>query len=126
LDWLARRLPSSHAPEPWTDFSQPPEEIESSRFAENLRGRQALYTGYLMALLEQASVRGELAIFIARSLGITEEEAGALLWEPPRAILTEAVPTLLRRLERGWRRASGSGLEHHVPRAPLPEFVPRT
>lgn len=126
LDWLARSLPTSQAPEPWTDFSQPPEEIESPRFAEDVRARQALYAGYLRALLEQESVREELSVFIARSLGIAEEEAGALLWEPPRAILMEAVPTLLRRLERGWRRASGSDLEHHVPRAPLPEFVPKT
>lgn len=126
LDWLARRLPANHVPEPWTDFSQPPEEIESSRFADDVRARQALYAGYLRALLEQGPVRDELAMFVARSLGIAEEEAGALLWEPPRAILTEAAPTLLRRLERGWRRATGPGLEHHVARAPLPEFVPRT
>jgi hypothetical protein len=40
--------------------------------------------------------------------------------------MTEAIPTLLRRLERGWRRANGAGLEPYVERAPLPEFLPRT
>ncbi|HMI82567.1 MAG TPA: protein DpdJ [Polyangiaceae bacterium] len=128
LDWLARRLPPSQTPDPWTDFSQPAEAIQSANFSQSVRARQELYAEYLRALLEQGAARGELSLFLARSLAINEDEVSALLWEPPRAILTEAVPTLLRRLERGWRRATAGGqvLESHIPRAPLPEFVPRT
>jgi hypothetical protein len=127
LDWLARRLPPSHSPDPWTDFSQPAEEAQSAS-SRALRARQELYAGYLRAILEQQAVREEFSAFLARSLSIDEDEATALLWEAPRAVITEAVPTLLRRLERGWRRAGPAGprLESHVPRAPLPEFVPRT
>jgi len=127
FDWLARRLPPTQSPDPWTDFSQPAEEI-SSPFSRVLRTRQELYAGYLRSLVEQHAVREEFSAFLARSLSIDEDEATALLWEPPRAIMTEAVPTLLRRLERGWRRAATGGptLESHLPRVPLPEFVPRT
>ena len=88
--------------------------------------RQALYVQYLTTLLEESSVRDEFAGFIARSLAIDPDEVSAVMWEPPRALMTEAVPTLLRRLERGWRRASSPALEPHTPRAPLPEFLPRT
>lgn len=127
LDWLARRLPSSHTPDPWTDFSQPAAELKGANFSQAVRARQDLYAEYLKALLEDGTVRNEFSSFLARSLAIDEDEVSALLWDPPRAILTEAVPTLLRRLERGWRRATPGGprLESYVPRAPLPEFVPR-
>ena len=77
------------------------------------------------ACSEEATVREEFQHFLRRSLACDEQEATAILWEPPRALLTEAVPTLLRRLERGWRKSDGAGLEQHEFREPLPEFVPR-
>lgn len=127
MDWLARRLPVGQVADPWIDFAQPAEEISNPQFSQAVRARQSLYAGYMQALLIHGSIREEFSFFLGRSLGISEEEVIALLWEPPRAIMTEAVPTLLRRLERGWKRAGTGGpvLEHHIPRAPLPEFVPR-
>lgn len=125
FDWLARRLPPGVSPDPWIDFSQPASEIDNPRSSSDVARRQALYVPHLQAVLEQASVRDEFARFLGRSLGLDAEEVTAILWEPPRSLMMEAVPTLLRRLERGWRRASGETLEHHVPRSPLPEFVPR-
>ena len=125
-DWLARRLPANYAPDPWVDFSQPAAEIKNGQVSREVGERQALYVQYLTTLLEETSVRDEFAGFIARSLAIDPDEVSAIMWEPPRALMTEAVPTLLRRLERGWSRASSSELEPHTPRAPLPEFLPRT
>ena len=125
-DWLARRIPGNHFADPWTDFSQPASEIKNSRLSADVAARQALYAQYLRALLEQESVREEFGHYLSRSLAIDEDEVSAILWEPPRSLMTEAVPTLLRRLERGWRRADGTGLEPYVWRSPLPEFLPRT
>lgn len=125
-DWLVRRLPPNQASDPWSDFSQPASEIENSHFAQQAAARQKLYAQLLRALLEQRSVREEFTGFLARSLAIGEDEAVALLWEAPRAVLTEVVPTLLRRLETGWRRAGTQELEPHKWRVPLPEFLPRT
>jgi hypothetical protein len=124
LDWLARRLPSSHRPDPWSDFSQAADEISNVVFAQDVRTRQSLYADYLRNLLERTDVRDEFATFLVRSLGIDADTVSAILWESPRAILTEVAPTLLRRLERGWKRASGEGVEQHLFRKPLPEFVP--
>ena len=125
-DWLARRLPPDEQPDPWNDFSRPATEIENATVAADVGRRQALYVEYLWALLEQSSVLEEFTYFLRRSLAVGEEEATALLWEPPRALVTETIPTLLRRLERGWRRIDGVGMEQHTARVPLPEFVPRT
>ncbi len=125
FDWLARRLSPTVSPDPWTDFAQPASEIDNPQSRSDVANRQALYVPHLRALLEQDAVRDEFARFLGRSLALDDEEVTAILWEPPRALMTEAAPTLLRRLERGWRRASGETLEHHVARAPLPEFVPR-
>lgn len=125
FDWLALRLPRNEWAEPWVDFSQPATEIQNPRYAADAARRQGLYAGYLRSLLEEATVREEFEHFLRRSLACDEQEVTAILWEPPRALLTEAVPTLLRRLERGWRKSDGVGLEQHEFRAPLPEFVPR-
>ena len=125
-DWLARRLPASYSPDPWVDFSQPAAGIKNGQVSRYVGERQALYVQYLTMLLEDRSVRDEFAGVIGRSLAIDPDEVSAVMWEPPRALMTEAVPTLLRRLERGWRRASSPELEPHTPRAPLPEFLPRT
>ena len=125
-DWLARRLPAGQSANPWADFSQPASAVRNEHFAKEAANRQGTYTRTLRSLLEDEGVREEFAGFLTKSLGINEDEALALLWEPPRALLTEVVPTLLRRLERGWRVASGGGFEPYTWRAPLPEFVPRT
>jgi hypothetical protein len=125
-DWLAHRLPQNEFPDPWTDLSQPASDIENTKLASYVARRQSLYVQYLRSLLEQGVVRDEFSYYLRRSLAVEEHEIIAILWEPPRALLTEAVPTLLRRLEGGWRRADGSGLEEHAARVPLPEFVPRT
>jgi hypothetical protein len=125
-DWLARRIPGNRLADPWSDFSQPASEIQNPGVSADMAARQTLYAQHLRALLEQDSVRDEFAHFLGRSLAIDEDEVSAILWEPPRSLMTEAIPTLLRRLERRWRRADGTGLEPYVWRAPLPEFLPRT
>lgn len=122
FDWLARSLPSTTANEPWTVLSQPAVEARGERVA---RDRQLAYADRLRALLEEPDRREDFARFLRRQLDLDEDTTTAVLWEPPRAILTEAVPTLLRRLERNWRRAVDGGTEHHKAHAPLPEFVPR-
>lgn len=69
-----------------------------------------------------------LRVHLMGALGVDRNTAEGLLWEAPRAILLEAVPTLVRRLFRKWRLAfptSDGGLDLHEPYHPLPDFVPR-
>lgn len=62
------------------------------------------------------------------ALGIDRTVADTLLWEAPRSLLLEAVPTLVRRLFRNWQLAmpaGGATLDLQVDHHPLPDFVPR-
>lgn len=62
------------------------------------------------------------------ALHLESKAADALLWEPPRALLLEVVPTLARRLFRQWKLAhpsEGRMLDFHVAYHPLPDFIPR-
>ena len=73
---------------------------------------------------ERRSLREHLRL----ALMIDEVNVDRLLWEAPRAILLEVVPTLMRRLFRDWRLAwpSGERTQDRFTRDhPLPDFVPR-
>lgn len=77
----------------------------------------------LRMLLEDADVQADLANWLQRGLDISTDEAGALMWEPPRSLLLNVVPTILRRLESRWRAyAPEPGAR---PGSLLPEFVTR-
>lgn len=71
---------------------------------------------------------GQLAQHLKWSLRVDDATVDGLLWDPPRALLTEAVPTLYRRITTQWRLAfpaRGTELDLSVPYHPLPDFVPR-
>lgn len=123
-EWLASRLPAQESPNPWWDFSQPADEIRFAGVAAGVRRRQALYVEHLQALLNDETARRSFSSFLRRALRVPDETAVALTWEPPRSVLLEAVPTLLRRLERGWKKAGSLAREPHAMRRPLPEFLP--
>ncbi|MFL6450920.1 MAG: protein DpdJ [Bryobacteraceae bacterium] len=124
FEWLAGRLTRGEA-NPWSDFSQPSTTNDDRARAAAVRERQLRYAAEIRSLLEVPGVRQELAKFIGRSLALSEPDVTALFWEAPRSLMTEVLPTLLRRLERDWQRADGSGHEQFIPWSPLPEFVPR-
>ena len=68
-----------------------------------------------------------LCLFLRKALHLDSEEVDVLLWEPPRALLLEVVPTLARRIFRDWRKAFPDHLgkyEYFVEFHPLPEFLP--
>ncbi len=51
------------------------------------------------------------------------DEAQAVLWEPPRALISGVVPTLLRRIRSGWRSIHPD--PGNIPWTFAPDFVPR-
>lgn len=124
MDWVAAQLPSSNSwGNVWRDFAAP---VGSN--ARWLAERQAAEITLLQELLTGAPSReASLRAHLSAALEIPEDEALAVMWEPPRALLTSVLPTLLRRLESGWRRlpvATESNQEPYQATAPLPEFVP--
>ncbi len=126
FDWLARRIPKSMFPNPWSDFSQPSKEVLPPSFAEKAAERAGIYVTHLHSLLTDSYTRDDFGRFLARSLAIAAEQVDAIMWDPPRSIMMEAVPTLLRRLETDWGSTDATAVEPHQRHSPLPEFVPKT
>ena len=122
MDWVAGQLPSSHEwGNVWRDFSAPADK----RWME---ARQRTEISLLKRLLDGDSAPLDaLRNHLRSALQIPEDEVAAILWEPPRALMTSVLPTLLRRLETGWRRVPVSVESNREPfqsSAPLPDFVP--
>lgn len=110
MDWLGSVVGGrGHV---WREISQP--EQGSERQAEILRIVNRVLSG------EDELTR--LSDWLKYSLGrLSEEAVSALLWEPPRALMTSVIPTLKRRLESNWENER----EQHQRWKPLPEFVPK-
>lgn len=124
LDWCGSRLASAglDAGSVWTRASQP-----------SKTPREAQQAGHLRDLLGRLS-RGEeglvhdLRHHLRAALAVPDDVVDRFLWQPPRAILLEAVPRLLSRLYRNWELAwptAGRKLDMYSPDHPMPEFVPR-
>ncbi|MFO7567820.1 MAG: protein DpdJ [Enhygromyxa sp.] len=113
MDWLAGQVQYADL---WHDLRKPG--------TGATRQRQRAITTKLQQLLTDPDVLEQFSRHLQLSLGLeSASEALALIWEPPRALLFSVWPTLLRRLEREWKRADGS---KETPAGhPLPEFIPR-
>jgi len=80
-------------------------------------------------LLVDPARQASLLKHLCGSLDIPETEAVALLWHPPRALLTTVAPTLARRLRSRWTSRSPvtrGRRDHMVPWNPLPDFISRS
>ncbi len=128
MDWIARELPQE-APtgSVWSDFSGPP---QTGWWANNVKARQNFEVEILKAVLDGNSDRSRsLMQYIQSALGLTADETQSILWDAPRPLLLSVIPTILRRLESGWRRVQSHPdeptLDHVVADHPLPDFVPQ-
>lgn len=97
---------------------------QRQRFTRNLLGE--LLKGGDQRLLS------EFKEHLSRSLGIDGEDLASVLWDAPRSLMLEAIPTLARRLATNWKLCcpmpGGPENEYHVtfPPLPLPEFLPES
>ncbi len=63
---------------------------------------------------------------LKHSLKIDDRTVDLILWEKPRSLLLEALPTLARRLFADWKLAKDPRKhDFYVPYHPLPDFMPR-
>ena len=129
MDWLSNRMPQTlpHG-SIWQDLSGPA--IGTGWWVENLRRRHEWVQNVLLELIEGVpDTCSSLDRYLQGALAISPEETSAVLWDPPRPIYTAVVPTLLRRLESGWRRICAHPDEpetdHQAKDHPLPDFVPQ-
>jgi hypothetical protein len=108
LDWLAAKIPGFDARR----------DLHPAR-----AGAHRAVLRRLQQVLEEHAGERELERFVRRSLDLDDRQTQAVMWDPPRALMTDVVPTLHRRLVTDWRTATGH--EDLVVRGvPLPEFAP--
>jgi superfamily II DNA or RNA helicase len=116
---------ANFSPDPWIDLAARAD--GEGQPARDLRERQRFYENALRRLLEEREEQASFAKFVQAALALDADEVQALLWEAPRSVLLEAVPTLLRRLTRSWERAFETSFEPQERSGPpLPEFVQKT
>lgn len=115
LDWLSLSLGGS---------SDPRKLLTAPYSAQRFSVEQASsLVGLLERLLDQPALQAQLKGHLRKALAVSADEAEALLWEQPRALLLNVVPTALRRLRSGWQPVERDpGAE---PGDLLPEYLTR-
>lgn len=124
FDWLAAETAAYEKAWAW-DFLSRPIDQPSAQVAAVIQRVKAKLTRLVKG--DDAEI-ASLHTHLMGALQVDEDAAQGLLWEAPRSILLEVVPTLVRRLFRQWKLAfpkGGASLDLHVPYHPLPDFVPR-
>lgn len=124
FDWLAATTAGYEKAWQWNLLSRPLPQASPAERAVLDRTRAKL----TQLVQGDAATTEDLRSYLMGALGIDRTAAETLLWEAPRSLLLEAVPTLVRRLFRGWKLAipnAGAALDLQVDYHPLPDFVPR-
>lgn len=116
LDYLGQQLDAAPDGSVWRNLSGP-----TKWRSDN--DRQSLMAKAITRILSEPVERDRYAAYLGRALRLDEKEIALLLWDYPRPLLTEVLPTALRRLETGWR-TEGFSPETVVSNSPLPEFAP--
>lgn len=101
----------------WYDLAEP-----SDR--PNTRDRQTRIARALRRILTSPAEQDRLTDYLARALRLEAADILPLLWDPPRPLLTEVLPTALRRVESNWRWSGREGDDYWIKNSPLPEFAP--
>ncbi len=126
MDWVAEQLRNRRGftfGSLWSDFSAPDLQGRSTK------ERQLEVAAIIDGVLTNPAVCRELEGFLQEALGVTGDVVRALMWEPPRALLVQVLPTLQRRLKTGWisfpeGKNGKKAYERYSFNHPLPEFVP--
>lgn len=122
IEWLSRDLERSDVSGWLWELLSKPESRVPTLIADHVKNK-------LTRLLRgDASLVSSLQGHLERSLQLPTDTVSSLLWEPPRSLLIEVVPTLVRRLFLDWKLAfpvEGKLLDFQVDYHPLPDFIPR-
>lgn len=117
LDYLSSYAARVGRGSVWTNVAQPAEH-------RGQRSRQEELARRITEILTAPAARDRYAQYLALTLGLSASEVDLILWEQPRPLLFEVLPTALRRLESNWFANGQEGRDHYVRNAPLPEFAP--
>jgi hypothetical protein len=129
IDWVASQLRHRGAPQGrmWMDMAGPLGD-RTETWAVNARKRRTMAADLVREVLEDPRMQSHLERHLRLALQLAADEVQALMWEPPRALMTAVLPTLLRRLRTDWTRMPLRGdkpeVDYYLPTTPLPDFVP--
>jgi hypothetical protein len=122
IDWLA----STHNAKKdhiwwWHVLNGPMKQQDREKWQKELRS----IIGQLMT--NEGGLRTQLEQHIERAMGISSDIVQALMWEPPRSLMLEVLPTLDRRLATEWN-IGANGTEKDLMATPpsvhpLPDFI---
>lgn len=122
LDWLSQQVHGAAASGwMWDVLSRPDSGTDGLVKQQVEAALQALVRG-------EAATLASLKAHLRQALQIPPETVESILWDPPRALLLEAVPTLVRRYFRQWQLVKPQGsvrTDMQVSWHPLPDFIPR-
>src|SRR5690606_6096021 len=90
FDYLSEQLGGAPKGSVWRDLVKP------SGWADG-RTRQSRLAQAITRILSEPAERDRYAQYLAKALRLEEEEIDLLLWDQPRPLLTEVLPTALRR-----------------------------
>ncbi|MFT5468122.1 MAG: hypothetical protein ACI8UO_003230 [Verrucomicrobiales bacterium] len=125
LDWIASQLPLKPGGQFWEDASGPWSALSPGFWRDNVMHRHTTAATIVADVLAGGDGLQQFQNWLRTALRLASaEDVDPLLWEAPRALMTAALPTLLRRLETQWLSGDKKGAEHRIPHQPLPEFIP--
>ncbi|MGO7394559.1 protein DpdJ [Rhizobium ruizarguesonis] len=125
FDWLSTKTTGSEKAWQWDLLSRPQAQAGPSTRAV-LEQTKAKLSDLIRG--DQSTV-DDLRRHLMSALVVDRPTAESLLWEAPRSLLLEAVPTLVRRVFRQWNLAfpgHAGELDLKIDYHPLPDFVPRS
>ncbi|NYT32071.1 protein DpdJ [Rhizobium sp. WYCCWR 11128] len=117
FDYLSQMLRSARSGSVWRDLSR------SSGDAYD-RARQTALAALIRRILTIPAELDRYASYLASALKVDESAISPLLWDHPRPLMMQVLPTALRRLETNWRAGGRAGEDYQVSNSPLPEFAP--
>lgn len=100
MDWIAYELRQEKIKvgSLWQMFAQPLDQSHQDQYQKPRGETRKL----IKKVIDDSSLRARMETYIRKALSISQQDARAILWDPPRSLMLEVLPTLLRRLETNW------------------------
>ena len=116
MDYLSEMLGGAPPGSVWRDL------VEASDWQDS-KTRQARLAQAITRILSEPAELDRYSAYLCKALKLDDQEVTLLLWDQPRPLLTEVLPTALRRLETRWSQCPPL-YETVIKNSPLPEFAP--
>lgn len=127
MDWFSLKLKDEEKCRD-IDLWQILRSDKNARSSRNADQRRVLYT--LVEDLLSGDLLDDLRRYLRHALGLYEHrEIDSILWDEPRSLVFEVLPTIARQLNSNWQRLDSQthAIEiwgDNVSKNPLPDFIP--